>query len=152
MSTTRAAAGLATLADGRVLVVGGSTPDPNGGDYFILKTCEIFDPKSNTWTRAASMKSPRSLAAVVRLPDGRVLAAGGMIDFRSDSAKITDSAEVYDPKSNTWTSVSPMPQPRFLGGAALSGADVLVAGGMISDHFDPVGSPFLASVVAFSSD
>src|SRR5207247_2277436 len=59
------------LADGRVLVVGGSTSSA------ILASAEIYDPASGTWTATNRMSRGRVGHTATGLADGRVLVAGG---------------------------------------------------------------------------
>lgn len=65
---------LVVLADGRVLVAGGSdAADPATG----RKTVEVFDPSTETWTSAADLKTARMSAEGSRLLSGQVLISGG---------------------------------------------------------------------------
>ena len=75
MGTPRSDAVAAPLPDGRVLVAGGIT----GSFDPIVASAEIFDPGTNTFSAAGigPMQAPRAGAAASRLPDGRVLVAGG---------------------------------------------------------------------------
>ena len=56
-----------TLANGRVLVVGGVGES----------TTELYDPATGTWSPGGTLNEPRWLHVAVRLADGRVLVAGG---------------------------------------------------------------------------
>lgn len=92
--TPRACAQVVTLADGRVLMLGGripfTNPEPdqhNGtmtaatikalSENIGVTTCECYDPATNTWSTLAPMHTPRRNAAVGLLPDGTVVIAGG---------------------------------------------------------------------------
>jgi len=79
------------------------------------------------WSATGTMKSPRYRPTVTVLPSGKVLAVGG------GASSITDfvsSAEIYDPATNTWTSISSMKEARRDHAAVLlSGGKVLIAGG-----------------------
>jgi galactose oxidase len=59
--------GLAILADGRVLINGGSSDSAT----------TIYDPATNTWTAGPKMNIPRGYNSSVTLSDGRVLTLGG---------------------------------------------------------------------------
>jgi hypothetical protein len=74
-STSMAAANASTavLADGTVLVAGG-TPAV-GGDP--LPRAVIYHPATRSWSMAASVPVARTQAAAVTLEDGRVLLVGG---------------------------------------------------------------------------
>jgi hypothetical protein len=70
------------------------------------------------------------LAIAAVLADGRVLVAGGRHLAPPDNLVALDTAELYDPATNLWTALPPMPLPRA-GGAAVSLADgsILLVGG-----------------------
>ncbi len=59
--------GTSMLTDGRILISGGSNSN---------KTT-IYDPASNTWTAAATMKIPRAYQSNVTLSTGEVFSIGG---------------------------------------------------------------------------
>lgn len=85
----------ATLADGRVIIVGGVDGPPHTG----ISLATLFDPATNTWTKAMSMTYERWYGTATTLPDGRVLATSG---DRPDGTR-ANIPEVYDPLANTWT-------------------------------------------------
>lgn len=66
------------MADGNVLVTGGtSTPGWNDAADAVLPA-EMWNPRTGQWTTMASMNVPRLYhSTAVLLPDGRVLSAGG---------------------------------------------------------------------------
>jgi hypothetical protein len=88
-------AGQTTLADGRVMVIGGQ----NGATHNGITVNALFDPYSNTWTEGAAMAYQRWYPTATTLPDGRVLATSG---DRPDGTRTT-IPEIYDPNTNTWT-------------------------------------------------
>src|SRR5437764_510101 len=75
-----------------------------------LSNAELYDPKTEQWTNAASIKFVRGLHTAALLTNGLVLVAGGWNEdhnFRFD-------AELYDPVLNTWRMTGPMPfESRF---------------------------------------
>lgn len=88
------------LADGRILVAGGSRTE---------KRAEIFDPVGRTRSAVPDMPNPRSFGVAQRLPDGRVLVAGAEhLGCYHPAAREVD---VYDPHSNTWSSLPSLPFP-----------------------------------------
>ncbi|HLB90371.1 MAG TPA: LodA/GoxA family CTQ-dependent oxidase [Terriglobales bacterium] len=74
------------LADGRLLVVGGTETYAFTG----LKTAYAFDPASEVWIRLGDMSVGRWYPVAVTLGDGRVLAAGGTGD-------LPRQVEIYSP-------------------------------------------------------
>jgi hypothetical protein len=71
---------------------------------------------------------------VAPLPDGRVLIAGGAGAIPEGSpysdTPTTAIAVLYEPKTDTWTDLPPMPEPREQGSAvSLHDGSVLLVGG-----------------------
>jgi N-acetylneuraminic acid mutarotase len=117
------------LQDGRVLVVGGLTVTLQDGGLFPsqLTSAEIYDPNSDRWSMTAPTDQHRLGHTATRLPDGRVIVAGG----QSDSGTFLKSTEIYDPAQDRWISAAPMAASRFGHVATLTAdGDVLVAGGL----------------------
>ena len=78
MSVARRQQNATLLADGKVIVIGGS----DGNSFNDLKkpvfSAEIWDPATEKWTVVASMKVPRQYhSTALLLPDARILSAGG---------------------------------------------------------------------------
>jgi hypothetical protein len=115
------------LPDGRVLVV--------GGDNRYSPSAELYDPGSGTWTATGNMIEARGSHTATLLPDGKVLVAGGNVDSSGTLAYVS-SAELYDPRSGTWTATGNMIEPYVAYGytaTLLLDGTVLVAGGENSD-------------------
>jgi hypothetical protein len=117
--------GQSVLADGRVLVVGGhECVDPN---YTGSAIANVFDPATNQWTFLPDMSSRRWYPTATTLSDGRVLVTAGSVHNNSDYSPIP---EVYDPVSNTFTTLSGASQsiPNYPFVFDLPDGRVLVAG------------------------
>jgi hypothetical protein len=74
------------LADGRVLIAGGSarepvqtSDDPNSFVSGLSANAELFDPATSIWTATTPMPSPRAGASAVLLADGSAIFAGGSV-------------------------------------------------------------------------
>jgi len=105
LSVPRAFHAAVRLADGRVLITGGSTTNAAG-----TATCDLYDPVTDTIAPAASMSTPRMGHGISLLPSGRVLVTGGFQDFQNAAtnwagrlATAQQTTELYDPTTNTWT-------------------------------------------------
>ena len=130
MTAGRIQHGQAVLKDGRVLIVGGAS----GKELTILNTAEIFDPATRSFTKvpATMSEARRSIYTIVTMRDGRVLIAGGrnFDNPNAPGAKVHDSAEIFDPKTNTFTPTGSMKVPRNMFMAILlDDGRVLIAGG-----------------------
>lgn len=130
---------LVALTDGGAVLVGHGGYWKHQGD--ITRSFR-FDAAAESWTEigktfvyvgeptAVPLVTPgvRRLAGamVARLPDGRVLIAGGLDEERNAYA----TAELYDPATDTWSPLSPMPDARAGGTTVvLTDGSVLLVGG-----------------------
>jgi len=139
----RADHALATLPDGRVLVIGGLTPSGAGTNTVDVASTEIFNPANGVFSDGPLMTVPRFNHSAITLNDGRVLVLGGN-DKRS--------AEVYTPTSNRFTAIGDMFAIHGRGHVALElpNGRILVTGGdmavnqptSIVEQFDPVANVF----------
>jgi N-acetylneuraminic acid mutarotase len=112
----------AGVIDGRIYVAGG-----RAGSVFIpnalnLDLVEEYNPATDQWVLRAPMPTPRS-ATTWGVHNGRLYVAGGEIRHRDFWATYT-TVEAFDPRSNTWTRLPPMPLPRHG-----------LAGGVVGDRF-----------------
>ena len=118
------------LAGRRVIVIGGSTRPLSFG-ITALKTTEIYDEYTDTWSAGPNMAGLRCVHTATRLKDGRVLITGGL----TNGPDAIDTCEVYDPKTNTISATAKLGTGRALHSAVLlANGKVMVFGGF--DKFD----------------
>lgn len=143
MTTARCQASAIRLASGKVLVAGGrtayaaldhTTPASLGT---LTNTAEVYDPGTDTWAATGPMTMARAGHSLHALPDGRVIAVGGIGYHPGQGAPAgaayLASTEIYDPASGRW---SPGPTPRAgraFAAAAAVGTNLYVAGGSSTD-------------------
>ena len=123
------------LKNGQVLLVGGLDVDLSSATAAqTIGSAEIFDPTSGHFLPTSrDMISNRMGHSATLLGSGQVLLAGGM----SGTAHLPDvsftslnSAEIYDPASDTFTATGDLHTARVLPGAALRpDGKVIVSGG-----------------------
>ena len=111
-----------------------------------------------TWKRDSTMCSPRIHAVGVLLPDGQVLAVGGMShhshyitkeDFEDQdmaSKMGVLHAEIYHPEAKTWTWMAPQKRPRLYHSTAL----LLPDGRVISMGSNPYANIIEKSIEIYS--
>jgi hypothetical protein len=118
------------LRDGRVLFLGGIG---NGG---YLASAELYDPASGRFSSAGNTLAPLGEGhTATLLQDGRVLIAGG--DGSSPPARLTATAELYDPASGKFSWTGSMTTPRaFHTATLLTDGRVLIAGGESDSGFN----------------
>jgi hypothetical protein len=133
---------VALLADGRVLIAGGSYDGLTTTSTATL----IFDPGSVGFSKGPLMAKPREGATATLLDDGRVLIVGGQ-DLEGGYGSANNNAELIDP-------AHPLSQSTLLacqGYAAtptlLSDGRVLVAGGGSYDSATGLTDPTFPEVL-----
>lgn len=97
------------LTDGTVLVQG---PDVTNV-WFKLSPDNAGNYINGTWTQAASMNLQRLFFGSNVLPSGKVFVLGGEYSGASGAQNITNTGEIYDPDTNTWSSIPDFPQLEF---------------------------------------
>jgi hypothetical protein len=126
LKVARSGAQAVTLADGRVLVAGGTTAKGAVADS------EIWDPGAGTWQSAGATPIWNG-SVLVPLADGGALLAGG----QDAGGKGVAAAYRLDPKTNKWAATGKMITAALDRAAAvLPNGQVLVAGGM-AGHLKP---------------
>jgi hypothetical protein len=93
---------------------------------------EIYDPVTNTVTRAADCPDPRSKAGAVKLGE-EAFVIGGTRHRNSGSYAQTNTSLLLDLRTGNWREGLPMPTPREAPAVAV-GPFVLVAGGYASKN------------------
>ncbi len=125
---------------GRIYIVGGwrgVNRDPTGA-------VQVYDIAAQRWSAGAAMPTPRAAHAIVAL-NGRIHALGGhadgapQLDSRehrvgSDHASV-GTHEAYDPASNTWKRLAPLPTPRNHLAAAVINGRIHAVGGRVGNDF-----------------
>jgi len=119
----------AVISGGRILFAGGY----NDSDY--VSSSSVFDPATSAFAGVGSMSYPAYGPAGASLPQGRALVVGGANE-QSGSRDEVSTAEIFDPKTNTFSSagIGSLTQKREEAGAVeLADGRVLVAGGWDGD-------------------
>jgi len=119
----RWAVGAAAL-EGRLYVVGGTDVASPGG----LRRLEVYDPVARSWGARAPMPTARAPAGGVGVLGGALYVVGG-----STGTRILATVERYDPRTDAWTTLAPLPAPTDTQACTLEGRLYLV-GGSDGDH------------------
>jgi hypothetical protein len=150
LSNPRYSLSATTMADGTVLVAGG-TWDGFGGNPTPITTAELFDPKTGMFRQTGQMITARWSHSATLLADGRrVLVVGGYPIDPSSGQPVPYPAEVYDSAAGSWSAAG----ATFLGrydhtATLLQDGRVLIAGGAeigpvakTAELFDPATRTF----------
>jgi N-acetylneuraminic acid mutarotase len=127
--------------DGRLYVIGGyarNTFDPTGA-------VRIFDIDSGRWSEGTPMPTPRGSIAIA-VHEGRIHTIGGTVEdtdhvHEHDNPAAGDDRsvgthEVYDPASDSWSRLAPMPTARNHHGAAMVDSRIHVFAGRVGQDFE----------------
>jgi len=102
------------LADGRVLVAGGTGAAGGSGD--ALASTELYDPATGMFTDSAFMNSARAQHTATLLPSGKVLIIGGWNGHRADAPDDPPwdplSAEIFNPVTGNFLGAGNMSTTR----------------------------------------
>jgi hypothetical protein len=137
-----------TLDDGHVLVAGGYF------DALPIPLADLYDAQTGTFTATGSMTTARGFGTTTRLSDGRVLFAGGDPAAWNYGGPYIASAELYDPKTGTFSATGSMAKPRNLHTATLlldgrvlitGGSDVFAHALASAELYDPKTGTFSAT-------
>lgn len=124
LATARSDHSAAVLRDGRVLVAGGGSV--NAGR---LNSVELYDPRTGGWTSGGEMEAARVGLSATLLTSGKVLVVGG--SGGTDGSRPLATAELYDPKRESWSLAAPLFANRSGHAVALlADGRVLVTGGV----------------------
>ena len=147
MTTSRYGHTASLLADGTVLVAGGEDTHVSMAPL-TLTSCEIYNPVTGSWTTASDMIEKRERHTAVTLADGRVLAISGTYNDYHPWTFVTNSSEIYDPATNTWTLTTGSLTVGREGFPAIRLQDgrVLVAGGLGFLRRNPMGGYILGPI------
>ncbi|SMC16976.1 Putative binding domain-containing protein, N-terminal [Andreprevotia lacus DSM 23236] len=122
LQTARSGHAAIRLNDGRVLVLGGL--GYINGQSVTLKSAELYDPATGSWTPTGSMLTARRSPVVLLLSSGKVLVVGGGSSIQS--------TEIYDPATGSFAASGSLQTARDQFAATVLADDrVLVAGGAL---------------------
>lgn len=149
LAEARSAAAAVTLADGRVLIVGGVSSLESAP--IQQASAEWYDPNTGRWSPAGSLGTARSGFVLVAMSDGGALVAGGFGGLGTSSYTRLSTVERFDPVSNTWSAADDLPAPvTGASGIGLPDGHVLLAGGSTRDPeaIDPDAGTYVTGLSA----
>jgi N-acetylneuraminic acid mutarotase len=120
----------AAAVNGKIYVIGGRT-----GHAFILTATntdvvEEYDPRSDTWN-VPRERMPTARSGGVAGTDGRrIYVAGGEVTTQ-ELVGAFRAIEAYDPLTNSWSTLPPMPMPRHGVAGAVMGNRLYLVSGMV---------------------
>jgi len=127
--------GLSTaVVSGKIYAIGGWIP--GGALGKTLKTVEVYDPVTNTWTKKADMPTPR-FSSSISVVSGKIYVIGG----HGGGVNMLSTTEEYDPKTDTWIRKASMPTKRHSLSASAVNGKIYAIGGTIIEGMKFVSFP-----------
>jgi N-acetylneuraminic acid mutarotase len=107
-------------------VIGGEDTDQ------VFDRVDIYDPAAGAWQAGTPMPTARAGAATGVI-DGRIIVAGGD-DENPGESQVFAATESYDPSTDSWTTLDPMPSPRqgIMGLSGTGGVLYVIGGGDVT--------------------
>jgi N-acetylneuraminic acid mutarotase len=120
MPTARVNFGIAAYQN-KIYVIGGeehshAVPGPNFLDCYmqgLTGVNEVYDPENNAWETKTPMPTPRNYLQA-NIVDNKIYLVGGLAQQELEyppSNHFSDANEVYDPQTDTWTTMASIPTP-----------------------------------------
>ena len=117
----------------KIYVFGGiNGKDPNNGYSIPTGTSEVYSPSTDTWDSIAPMPTPRGCLQA-NVVNGKIYLISGGLENNSagsPSPVLSNANEVYDPSSNSWTKMAPIPTPVEYYASGVVDNKIYVIGGM----------------------
>lgn len=138
------------LQNGDILFTGGIAGETASGSWTLTATAELLKAGSKSLQPTGSMRVGRYSHTATLLVDGRVLITGGEIQSETKIVP-SQTAEIYDPVSGTFTKAGNMERARAFHSATLllTGKVLITGGGSDAELFDPATNSF-TSVGSFA--
>jgi N-acetylneuraminic acid mutarotase len=114
---------------GKIYILGGE----HGHDKFHEQQNDthVYDPSTDKWTRLADLPQAKShLEASTFVSSGQIVMAGGQTEDFQPTAQVS----AYNPANNTWSMLSPLPEPRQGAIVQRVGKQIIIALGGVQTH------------------
>ncbi|MGY0385592.1 Kelch repeat-containing protein [Nocardioides sp. WG-D5] len=120
----------------RVFVIGGRVREAPGATTFTTHVDsdrnEMFDPATGRWKRRAPAPTLRNSAASAVVDDRIYVIGGREFSLAEDGSAVQENVatvEAYDPATDEWETVAPLPEARGGLAAAVHDGSIYVFGG-----------------------
>ena len=141
----------AFLIENKIYVIGGGYKKPDGNFQF-LKTVEVYDPATDSWSTAPDMLQPHDYPAATTIGNTIYILGGHHPEACLGGPK-TDPGfsfcERWTPGQEKWEQIADLPTPRFAASALTRGNKIFTSGGVA---FTPEGFNNFDFFETYSSD
>ncbi|XP_044280657.1 kelch-like protein 31 [Varanus komodoensis] len=110
------------VVGGKILVTGGYV-----NNAYSRTVCS-YDPATDSWRDCAWLSSPRGWHGAAAAADRAYVLGGSQLGARGERVDVLP-VECYDPSTNQWSYVAPLPTGLSMAGVATLGGLILLVGG-----------------------
>lgn len=125
--------GGSAVVNGMIYYIGGQ--HEHDAELVAQKDVHRYNPNTNTWEKMADLPVPAGttgrghITSSVVVVNNKIIVLGGETVHNS---KVTNMVSMYNPASNTWSNLTPLPANRFSGIAGFIGRSIYYSGGSSS--------------------
>ncbi len=105
----------ANVVDNKIYVISGAKYATLGGVYSSAVTY-VYEPNLDSWSTMAPIPTPVEGYASAVL-DGKIYIMGGAAMSQNYSNQVVNLVQIFDPKTNQWTTGTPLPTGVYAAGA-----------------------------------
>ena len=128
---------MVAACNNKIYAFGGTTYNSTSGWYVNIGSNLMYDPSVNMWTTKTPIPTPRSemqanvIGDKIYLIGGWVKNTGSLADLGKNGTQtiVSNANEVYDPSTNSWTELAPVPVPVMNYASAVIGDKIYIIGG-----------------------
>ena len=113
----------ASVADEKIFVTGGLNTEDG-----VTRHLQIYDPELDKWTLKENHLQTRRWGHSSTMVDGKIYIMGGADEAPRDTTPVT-SIDVYDPASDSWSTIGEMTRARIGHGAVGYHGKIYIMGG-----------------------
>lgn len=113
-------ASTAQVVGGKIYVIGGYTVAENGTERSVPDV-NVFDPATDSWSRAADIPVPSDDAVAGVWNDSLIVLVSGWHDTEN-----IPNVQLFDPATDSWTQATPIPGPPVFGHTGAVVGDLIV--------------------------
>jgi N-acetylneuraminic acid mutarotase len=141
----------ANIVDGKIYVIGGRNSDAG-----VINVTEVYDPATDTWATKTPIPTPVSSYASAVVDDKIYIIGGWTQTANSTFVSRVGLNQIYDPKTDTWSSGTPIPISNGANAGATSGVmapkRIYVIGGGLNQIYDPANDSWTVGTPIPKSD
>jgi N-acetylneuraminic acid mutarotase len=118
----------------KIYVIGGTVHQYHPDTTYsigISATNQMYDPSTDTWTTKASLHTART-SVTANVVGDKIYVISGLVDNSPPAPKFTDTTEVYNPQTDTWSTAASIPTIVHGYSSAVLGTKIYVTGGSIA--------------------